>query len=463
MSIVDEIYKKHKYEISDKDLTAEIINHAELDFIDLWLLPQYPFDEWRKKYDYPRILKNIKERQPAFSEWMNEYEFTDDVLADAYISSCIRPKYRDPKVGNKSHLIKVSYKGKVKHQVWDKYDGKTESEGDGEKVCYEYIREFVSYSDWCEAKGYDARIVEHFDRYDQNTKDEQVYLNGNIRLLKMGGEAPPTNSLGILMRGKKLEFINVSGLRLKDNIVFSTFGNLEFHYCAVDNLFCTELDIPFLMFNNCTVRNIQITNSEIYNWKFVNSYVTGNIKNSSLHNCRIWGGQFIPHFENSEPDNFGVWHFPMKHATDFDRTYRALYKANQDFGDYREAKKFKISELDFKRDKQQKFNWLLWSIDKYYWGYGLQPQRIILFTIIAIFIFGVFYSFFPSLTMPNYKELSAFEKFGNSIYCSVATYITLGYSDISPRGFLKIIASIEALLGAISMGFLVVSLTRTKD
>lgn len=463
MSIVAEIYKKYNNEISDKDLATEVLSHSDLTFIDLWLLPQYPFDEWRKKYDYPRILKNIKERQQGFTDWMEEYKFTDDVLVDAYISSCIRPKYIDPKVGNKSHLIKVFYKGKVKHQVWDKYDGITESEGDGEKVFYEYIREFISYSDWCEIKGYDVKIIENFDRYDQNTQNEQVYLNGNIRLLKMGGDAPPINSVGMLLRGKKLEFINLSGLRLKDNISFSTFGNLEFHYCATDNLYCTELDIPFLMFNNCSVRNLQINNSEIYNWKFVNSHVTGNIKNSSLHNCRIWGGQFIPHFENSEPDNFGVWHLPMKHAADFDRTYRALFKANQDFGNYHEATKFKILELDFKRKRQSKLNWLVWTIDKYYWGYGLQPKRIISFTLITVILFGIFYSFFPHLTVSNSESLSFIEKIGNSIYCSVATFITLGYSDISPKGFLKIFASFEAILGAVSMGCLVVSLTRIKS
>ncbi len=462
MSIVEEIYKNN-FDISEQDLCNEILKHPELTFIDLWLLPQYPFDEWRKKYDYPRILKNLKERQNGFTQWMQEFNFTDDELIDAYISSCIKPKHKDKEYGNKYHLIKVSYKGKTKHQVWDKYNGIKESDGDGEKVYYEYVREFTSYADWCELNGYTENIVESFHRYNQNTTNESVFLNGNIRLLKMGGDAPPTNALGMLLRGKLLEFINISGLRLSDTIYFSTFGNLEFYYCATDNFVCTELDIPFLMFNNCSVRNLQINNSEIYNWKFVNSHVTGNIINSSMHNCRIWGGQFIPTFENSEPDNFGVWHLPMKHSTDFDRTYRALFKANQDIGNYREATKFKIRELDFKRDKQKGYNWLKWSIDKYYWGYGREPMKIVIFTTIVILSFGIFYSFFPHLTMTTPENLSCIERFGNSIYCSVATYITLGYSDISPKGFLKIFASLEALLGAVSMGFLVVSLTKTKD
>ncbi len=462
MGVIEDFYKKN-LEVSDDDLVTEVLKHSKLTFIDLWLLPQRPFDEWRKKYDYPQIIKNIKENQEGFKDWMTEFGFTDEILMDAYISFCIAPKYKDDKRDNKKHLIKVTYKGKTKHQVWDKYNNETEQDGDGEKVLFEFVFSFITYSDWCELKGHSNNILERLHRYDQNTNYESVFLNHNIKLLKMGGEEPPINPVGILLRGKKLEFVNASGLILKDTIHFSSFGNLEFHYCATDNLICAELDIPHIMFDNCSVRNIQINNSELHNWKFVNSNVTGKISNSSMRNCRIWGGQFIPVFENSEPDNFGVWHRPMKHSDDFDRTYRALAKANQDIGNYRESNKFKILELDFKREKQNGFERIRWEIDKYFWGYGREPWRIIVFTLIVIFCFSIIYSCYPSLTMSEPNKLSSIEKYGNSLYCSVATFVTLGYSDISPRGFLKIFAAFEAILGAISMGFLVVSLTKTKD
>ncbi|WP_029285929.1 hypothetical protein [Pedobacter sp. R20-19] len=287
--IVDDLYKNSNYEITDDALTQEILNNKELSIRDLWLLPQYPFDEWRKKHDYPRILENLKKSQMRFSEWMEQYNLSDEVLMDGYISSFLNYKYKENKKANlklktiftrhskeiKSlkleekrklairkvyrkkgdyHLIKVSYEGKTKHQVWDDYDGETQTEGDGEPVIYEYILSFVSYSDWCIANNLENKILDRMNKIYKNTKEEQVYLNGNIRLLKMGGIAPPANGLGILLRGKNLEFINVSGLILKDTIHFSDLGNLEFNYCTVDNLNCSELNMPHLSFHNCSAQ-----------------------------------------------------------------------------------------------------------------------------------------------------------------------------------------------------------------
>jgi len=462
MGIVSDLYRNNP-SITDDELIEEVVKHPTLDVNDLWLLPQDPFDEWRKKYDYPKILESIKSNQQGFNDWMKEYHFTDEELMDAKISSCISYKIMEDATDNKFHLIKVTYKGKSSLQAWYSYNNENESEGTEGKVTYEYIRSFISYSDWCVLKNYRNNLFTNLSKYEQNTLEEEVYLNGNTKLLKMGGISPPINALGILLRGKELEFINVSGLQLRDTIHFSDFGNLEFHFCTVDNLKCNELDILFLIFNNCSVNNIQITNSLLNNWKFDNSITTGFITNSKLRNWRIWGGQFIPVFINAEPYNFGVSHKYMNHEKDFDRTYRTLYKANLDIGNYTEGSKFKILELDYKRDTKSGINKFLWTLDKYYWEYGQNPKKIIRFTFFTILVFGIIYSFAPNLIMKDSDSLSFFEKLGNSIYCSISTFVTLGYSDISPRGIMKIFASIEAIIGGISMGFLVVSLTKAKN
>jgi hypothetical protein len=462
MGLVSDLYSNDP-SITDDELIEEILKHKSLDVIDLWLLPQYPFDEWRKKFDYPKIIESIKSNQQGFNEWMSEYHFIDEELMDAKISSCVAYKNMEGAIDNKFHLIKVTYKGRASLQVWYSYNNETEHDGAEGKVIYEYIRSFVSYSDWCVIKNYRNNLFSNLSKHEQNTIEEEVYLNGNTKLLKMGGISPPKNALGILLRGKELEFINVSGLQLSDTIHYSDYGNLEFHFCTVDNLKCNELDILFLIFSNCSVNNIQITNSLLNNWKFSNSIVTGFITNSKLRNWRIWGGQFIPIFINSEPYNFGVSHEYMNYENDFDRTYRALHKANNDIGNYSVASKFKILELDFKRASKTGFNKFLWSLDKYYWEYGQNPKRILRFTVFTILSFGIIYAFAPSLILKNPDKISFLERMGNSLYCSISTFVTLGYSDVSPKGIMKIFASIEAIIGAISMGFLVVSLTRTKN
>ena len=264
---------------------------------------------------------------------------------------------------------------------------------------------------------------------------------------------------------KKMEFVNASGLKLTDEIRNS--HSIEFIFSTVDNLVCSHLKVLFLTFDNSSVRNLIIENSNISNWKFINSNTSGIIKNSSIKNIRIWGGQFIPVFENTEPENFGVWLSNFKNSKNFDRTYRALYKANTEIGNYKEANKFKILELDYKKSSAKGFwNNASWIIDKYYWGYGREPKRIILFSLCAIVFFGLLLWLNPSEVIPDnvFITLNGFEKFLYSLYCSISTFVTLGFSDVYPKtGFAKFLISIEAILGALSMGALIVTLTKTKE
>lgn len=461
MSIVNSIYEKN-INISDDELLKEIAGITNLTAEDLWLLPQYVFDEWRKLNDYPRILDNFKRRLNKFQEWMDSYSLTDEILMDGYISEFIRHKYTEGKNDLKFHLVKVTYKSKTKHQVWYSFDKKKLH--NEEEIIYEYVGEFISYFDWCELNKVENISIKVEKLY-QASENEQVYYNFDLKLLKMGGIEPPRNGLNQILRPKKIEFVNLSGLILCDEI--NNNRSIEFIYSTVDNLTCSHLKMLFITFDNSSVRNININNSDISNWKFINSNTSGRIKDSSMRNVRIWGGQFIPIFENTEPENFGVWHSYLKHSKSFDRTYRALFKANSEIGNYKEANKFKILELDYKRTKAIGFwNKVSWNIDKYFWGYGREPKRIISFTLISILFFGLVFSFISNQIIPEktYLTLNCIEKILYSLYCSLVTFVTLGFSDIYPTtGFAKFIISIEAIIGALSMGALIVTLTKTKE
>jgi hypothetical protein len=257
-SIVHEIYKQN-LGISDLELVEKILEHPELTVLDLWLLPQYPFNQWRKKYDYPKIIESIKKSQEDFQQWMNEQGLTDEHLLNGYLSDFFENKpLSDDKI---RHLIEVSYKGKVSLQSWHEYSGQTSSRGDGEDVIYRFVMKYISYYDWKLLKGEKFNFIDSFESSRANTDNEQVYLNYSTRLLKMGGIIPPINAFGVLLRGKKLEFVNASGLHMQDTIYFGEEGNLSFEHSVVDNLKVNELDIPHLDFMNCSLRNLQIRNS----------------------------------------------------------------------------------------------------------------------------------------------------------------------------------------------------------
>lgn len=124
-----------------------------------------------------------------------------------------------------------------------------------------------------------------------------------------------------------------------------TEGNLEFNHCAVDNLKCSEPDIPHLSFENCSVRNMQIANSDISSWLFATSTVSGKISDCKLLSFRIFGGNFNPTFINSEIDEWEVIHKGVQHQHDFEKTYRTLFKAADDSANRTLAADYKIREL----------------------------------------------------------------------------------------------------------------------
>jgi voltage-gated potassium channel Kch len=96
-------------------------------------------------------------------------------------------------------------------------------------------------------------------------------------------------------------------------------------------------------------------------------------------------------------------------------------------------------------------------------GYGEKPENVIRFSLSMIvfcalmyFLFGISYqdeilSINFSNSLPD--NISALL---NSIYFSVVTFTTLGYGDITPVGFSRFIATIEAFTGSFSLALFVV-------
>ena len=88
-----------------------------------------------------------------------------------------------------------------------------------------------------------------------------------------------------------------------------------------------------------------------------------------------------------------------------------------------------------------------------------KPERVIYFSIMLIILCSIIYLISPyNMITPVDKEKSFLDCF----YFSTVTYTTLGYGDMSPIGWLRIISSIEAFFGALSLGFIVAGFSNTK-
>lgn len=71
----------------------------------------------------------------------------------------------------------------------------------------------------------------------------------------------------------------------------------------------------------------------------------------------------------------------------------------------------------------------------------------LIFVLIIIFLFAGFYASNSEDFIENTKPTEI--NFRDSLYFSTATFTTVGYGDISPLGINRMIASIEALTGAV--------------
>ena len=89
-------------------------------------------------------------------------------------------------------------------------------------------------------------------------------------------------------------------------------------------------------------------------------------------------------------------------------------------------------------------------VDFLIWGYGERPLRVFVSILLTISFFSV--AFYHS----NHPEIH--KLLGNSIYFSIITFTTLGYGDINPKGYsdLRILCSLEALIGVLLIGLFVV-------
>lgn len=122
------------------------------------------------------------------------------------------------------------------------------------------------------------------------------------------------------------------------------------------------------------------------------------------------------------------------------RQFKEGYK-NQ--GDHDASGLFYEREMDMKRRNGAPFErlWLtmLWAVC----GYGEKPLRSVGAFFLTIFGFA-FGFYFCDLRGPEGPIRYDYLK---SLYFSVVTFTSLGYGDVTPRGFARFLAGSEALLG----------------
>ena len=94
-------------------------------------------------------------------------------------------------------------------------------------------------------------------------------------------------------------------------------------------------------------------------------------------------------------------------------------------------------------------------------GYTEKPQRVILSSLLIVFIFGLLY-YFLDVPQSSTAYLPHHASVWDGIYFSFITFTTVGYGDFTPRPYLgfRALACVEAFSGPFMAGLYIFTLTR---
>jgi len=145
--------------------------------------------------------------------------------------------------------------------------------------------------------------------------------------------------------------------------------------------------------------------------------------------------------------------------------YRNLRKASENQGLSALSGPYLRKELTMRRFQEPRY-----SVQRFYskvvdlfCGYGEDPLRVVLFSLLLIVFSSFLYYFFGLRFAGEYQVFSLTNSveqnvifFFECLYYSVVTFTTLGYGDFLPVGFSRLVAAIEAFTGSFTIALFVV-------
>lgn len=211
------------------------------------------------------------------------------------------------------------------------------------------------------------------------------------------------------------------------------------------------------------------------------SLMKADLRGANLHCANLEDANLLgTRLEDARLDNIQWGHYVMQekkaHASvdsavrqDYleqaEEVYRNLRRVLENEGLFEQAGYFFRREMVMRRMQMPYYSMprFISRMVDLFCGYGERPLRIMLFSVFLILGFAVVYFFNGvndggNLVKFN-SELSLFqniENFLNALYFSVVTFTTLGFGDITPNGWSRLFAGVQAFIGSFTLALFVV-------
>lgn len=233
--------------------------------------------------------------------------------------------------------------------------------------------------------------------------------------------------------------------------------NADCYHSDFNHAHCFKLDL-----SGSSLMKADFSHANLHCANLTGCNLLGTNFNGAKLEHVIWGDTIIQEQLANKSSDLVEQHDLYQQA---EEVYRNLRLVSEKQGLFEMAGTFFQREMIMRR-KQMPF----WSFNRVisknvdlFCGYGEQPMRVVLFTCAVLvsftlmfFISGVSYagdniSFEPTASFSeNIRALSS------CAYFSIVTFTTLGYGDITPTGFSRFLASVEALFGSFTLALFVV-------
>jgi hypothetical protein len=213
------------------------------------------------------------------------------------------------------------------------------------------------------------------------------------------------------------------------------------------HLFHIDLSGASLMKADCRDANLHFAN-------LTNCNLLGaRFDHAKIENI-IWGDAFVQEHNGFEYYRAGDVQNARDQFEQAEEICRSLRKVSEMQGLF-EMRRYQMPDYSFAR--------FISKLVDVFCGYGEKPLRVVVFSLALIGICALLY-FLLGLQGPEHfirfdlndsLYLNA-EDLLRSVYMSVVTFTTLGYGDITPVGWSKLVAAFEAFSGSFTLALFVV-------
>lgn len=260
------------------------------------------FNQWRREFDFPRIVKYLKEKLFLFDIWQTEQNIMDEDLLFFGPARFIRKNdnpifITESDKGNQEDKkrIFIDHKKLINFQSNPNYYGNVS-----------ILKKVIPYLDWVlKRKDKPANLSENSLMGNSGTSDagnsSKVVYNNELRLLNLGsiyerGNIITTNRMILGSRGgwngeaKILEFINFDHIKMQNSI---WNGECYLFYSSFSNVSVVSSSLSQIHFYKANLDGLKIGDTSIYNSIFEYSEIRSSFRNTEIiERCEINSCQF---------------------------------------------------------------------------------------------------------------------------------------------------------------------------